>query len=603
MTRRWVPLLLFVACVTIFYFIYYYRDTLHFPWFAAKSDVVDAYRRRHSRVDTRVDKTAAKVASDRACLAILKGLPLDEHRVVDQVSMAKLVEEGRLGVGKDPRAAEEMYVRAANAASQSNDLRGLGDALINLGQLYERSQRVPEAFRTYLDAFRVFRDDAGIRIGNMYAYGMHPVYTPNKAAARHVFSLLSSQAPGVVSIDVADVAALKNVELAAFSGDPDVNAGHEMDLAAVWTLRDILVSRHNEAHEAHEAHVEAPVVSLFQAMIDEDEEAEEEEGGRAGARGRATEIEVPRVRPSQSSQPILGLLRGTRTRDARSTMGHNRAIDDDERLARELGGGLGGIAAQARLFDDARRRLNTIVVRQGADDHGNGQNVHSTTAQNMAVARLEAIAPAPASAPASATVPASSESTFLSRDKEFRDAAALFSSTAPASLSSGAQRVLSTLTSTPHSKYNKSEQQIFVDVMARIHAPENKDRKDDMLAVLASNMASGVERGLVVCSTGKIMRVLGSLDAMDADPVVAEPLKPEWAVNMELAGMAASIRTKAMAAMDAAKLQMFERDGDKGVSEAMQAELTQRTEAEYVAAGILTSADAAIRLKPLLEAL
>ena len=103
--------------------------------------------------------------------------------------------------------------------------------------------------------------------------------------------------------------------------------------------------------------------------------------------------------------------------------------------------------------------------------------------------------------------------------------------------------VLQSLKTLQHSKFNMSEQDAFNLVWSRINDPINASRKKEMVQVLAQNVASGVEHSLVVCSTGKIMRIVGSLDSLDLGNNI-ELLKPEWAIKDEIGRIASRIRTE-----------------------------------------------------------
>ena len=58
-----------------------------------------------------------------------------------------------------------------------------------------------------------------------------------------------------------------------------------------------------------------------------------------------------------------------------------------------------------------------------------------------------------------------------------------------------------------------------------------------MKEILALQLASGIEHGLIVCSRGRIIRVAGTLDQTDAGDILN--IKPTWAVESELGDLAA----------------------------------------------------------------
>ena len=76
-----------------------------------------------------------------------------------------------------------------------------------------------------------------------------------------------------------------------------------------------------------------------------------------------------------------------------------------------------------------------------------------------------------------------------------------------------------------HSKYDKSEQEVFNLVWSKAQ------NNTDMIDMLLDNINSSVENENVVCSTGKIMRMLSTLDVLDEE---TPDLKPEWVIKDEI---------------------------------------------------------------------
>lgn len=80
-------------------------------------------------------------------------------------------------------------------------------------------------------------------------------------------------------------------------------------------------------------------------------------------------------------------------------------------------------------------------------------------------------------------------------------------------------------TSSVHSRFNKTEADVFNMMWTKVK--DNPDQKD----IFVDNLNSGVEDDHVVCSTGKIMRMLSSLDATD-DSI--PDVKPDWVIRQEI---------------------------------------------------------------------
>lgn len=103
--------------------------------------------------------------------------------------------------------------------------------------------------------------------------------------------------------------------------------------------------------------------------------------------------------------------------------------------------------------------------------------------------------------------------------------------------------VLNSMTDTFHSKYNKSEKDIFNLTFERIMNKTNQDEKENLFIMFAQNIASAVEYGIVVCSTGKITRMLSTFDVIDE---ALPDLKPDWVIREEIGNLASKIRTEVL---------------------------------------------------------
>lgn len=159
------------------------------------------------------------------------------------------------------------------------------------------------------------------------------------------------------------------------------------------------------------------------------------------------------------------------------------------------------------LEEDAREIVEHKIPKQRI--RNDSQNVHDHAMLNAANNNLNLV-----------DTNQDSEQAYLRCTKALRS-----------SLSSDGRKVLDSLSSNLHSRFDKSERDALLVVWERIHSPENEARKDDMLKVLRENLESGVESGHVVCSTGKIMRILSTLEVLDDR---AQVMRPEWAIREEI---------------------------------------------------------------------
>lgn len=89
-------------------------------------------------------------------------------------------------------------------------------------------------------------------------------------------------------------------------------------------------------------------------------------------------------------------------------------------------------------------------------------------------------------------------------------------------------RTINSFSDLKHSKYDKSEKEVFSLIWNKVK------HNDDLIAIFNDNLASSVEDDVVVCSTGKITRMISTLDSIDD---TTPDLKPTWAIRNELANI------------------------------------------------------------------
>lgn len=103
-----------------------------------------------------------------------------------------------------------------------------------------------------------------------------------------------------------------------------------------------------------------------------------------------------------------------------------------------------------------------------------------------------------------------------------------------------ALKVMDTLGDTKHSKFGKSEQDVLTAVWRDIVDPAKHDPEErkNLVETLASQLSSAIENNHVVCSSGKIARIAGTLDGVSNETHV----RPLWAIREEIASLAAKMR-------------------------------------------------------------
>ena len=112
----------------------------------------------------------------------------------------------------------------------------------------------------------------------------------------------------------------------------------------------------------------------------------------------------------------------------------------------------------------------------------------------------------------------------------------LSSTTLDSTTKEDALHVIDKLSDTTHGSFNITEKQTLAMVLDKIDQQPGEIR-ENLTETLAKQLASSIENGHIVCSSGKISRIMGTLDG-----VSNESVRPMWAVREELGGLAVKIR-------------------------------------------------------------
>ena len=103
-----------------------------------------------------------------------------------------------------------------------------------------------------------------------------------------------------------------------------------------------------------------------------------------------------------------------------------------------------------------------------------------------------------------------------------------------------ALNVLDNLKDHVHSTFNVSEKDALAMVWDRINKQPSAEIKRNLKDTLITQLASGMEKGHVVCSSGKITRILSTLDGVENE----QTARPMWVIKDEFANLASKIRDK-----------------------------------------------------------
>jgi hypothetical protein len=89
-----------------------------------------------------------------------------------------------------------------------------------------------------------------------------------------------------------------------------------------------------------------------------------------------------------------------------------------------------------------------------------------------------------------------------------------------------------------HGTFDITESDALSLIWNKINKEKDTIKKSNMIEILAKQLDSGVENGHVVCSSGKISRIIGTLDGIDDTIVQSRPI---WAIREEIANLAGNI--------------------------------------------------------------
>lgn len=108
----------------------------------------------------------------------------------------------------------------------------------------------------------------------------------------------------------------------------------------------------------------------------------------------------------------------------------------------------------------------------------------------------------------------------------------------PESVKANSLIVIDNLNSTEnHGSYGITEKDALLMIWDKINKYDNQ-KKNNSIEILARQLDSGVEHGNIVCSTGKIARIIGTLDGIDEE---ITPSKPLWIIRDEIGNLAGKI--------------------------------------------------------------
>lgn len=101
------------------------------------------------------------------------------------------------------------------------------------------------------------------------------------------------------------------------------------------------------------------------------------------------------------------------------------------------------------------------------------------------------------------------------------------------------QRVFKSFNDQTHMRFQKSDTEVFIFMVQKIQNETNETKRNNLMEILCKQLESCIEKGSVVCNTGRIVRVLSIYDGVD-DSV--QQIIPEFVIDQELANLATRVR-------------------------------------------------------------
>ena len=496
-----------------------------------------------------------------------------------------------------------------------------GKAYYGLANLYQEGSKgmAPDAMVAidfYLKALKEGEYLALVGLGDIYANGVHPSYLPNKVAAKEIFELIIELKPeSGVGIGLKNVAKEKIISLNKnnTNNNSDFESGAPIDTdtdgMANFLPSDIVFTIRNNFPNH-------PLGSAGQKYFGGGG------GGIGGGGGGGTGSSGSGfgmnngigLNGDNQLPPISNV--GTAHLDNNSTINTNIFENTFTPMG---GGGVGGGGGggegggddpvlrniQRTLWNDIQLIYNGATRDEVVDDtlwtqdvriRNYSENVHDHNLNDFAKASIENLREA-----------------YPSKEIDDKDKNRIKEEIISLIENSGADgqkrrnafKVIGSLSDFKHSRFGLSEKDAMALVWNRINHKVNKDRINELTNNLINNLDSGVERGLVVCSTGKIMRLLGCLDNCDAEDYVM--LKPSWAINDEIAGTTSRIRDEILGSVnDKVKQDYLEDKGGEDVEELvadMRDRIKEKCYEDYVDTGILTKAEVDLKIEPYIGSL
>lgn len=454
-----------------------------------------------------------------------------EPQKLTSMQLFKLAETyhyGKLNIGIDYDKAIHYYSLSIQGASNANtpmtgpDTIHIGKCFMALGRLYEEGfkNKPPDAIQSidaYLHALKYGYEEALLKIAKIYFEGLHPFYLPEKLSAGKIYNMIIYDNKFSDTLKTQAKQSNKEVNKLAYADLDRIPEGDREYKPLPYGIVDDVTFIINKQH------------GRFTVPYNNNNKP------------KITTIANPDIAERPDRPRIVEIERNIET------------LDD----------------FQETLWNDVvtrHRNDNILNLIPEQEIYNDSQNVHSSTVNNAALKKINIIEDN-----------TNIDNSFNNNTKEFLYK--LEHTNLSNDDKQNAIKLLESLKDLKHSKFDKSETEVFNTVWSRIKDPINNDRANDMVNILAQNMASGIEHNYTVCSTGKIIRMISSLDAIDAGNLPT--IKPEWAIKEEMAQVASKIRENTLRDANSSEKIDYEANPESKLSNVMKQTFTDKCKVDY----------------------
>jgi len=456
-----------------------------------------------------------------------------------------------------------------------------GPAFLGLGILYHEGcgdlePNVDLAIDNYIKALKEGEYQALIKLGDLYAYGIHPSYLPNKIASKEIFELLLTVN---CSNSIKNLAQEKLLNLMKESDDVDIsmNFGSNIestDRMGKYLPSDIIFTIKNNFPVSHPLGKYAGE-KYYQGK------KHKQGGNQGGNQGGIQGVIQMGNQGGIQGENYLDIFQQIETPQV-----NNNNNDIQRILWNDIHLAIDGADTVDIIRDEVWNQ--PVVIRNDKE------NVHDHNLNDYANTSLQNLRKS------------YSGKEIVDKSQDINKVINIISNSDCSDLQKQhAKMTMNSLHDFKHSRYSLSEKDILSLVWNRINDPVNNERKDDLLKNLVLGLSSAVENEHVVCSTGKIMRMLGSLDKCDAENYVE--LKPSWALNNEISDIIIKIRNDEMEKLDDTTkdhyLNGIENQDTEAFTNTVSDQVRNKCIKDYVDTGILSQTEIDLKLEPYLKEL